>query len=101
MAGELTERYRELLDGCYDCVDRIVLNAYNTLCYSAAGFRHWWRRFMNGSDEHLDNTHLMRLAGRFSRRIRGFARAPGPGVRAVDLFGVPVLRTGYPGAGAD
>jgi hypothetical protein len=75
MADELTERYRELLDGSYDCVDRIVLNAYNTLCYSAAGFRHWWRRLMNGSDEHLDNTHLMRLAGRFSRRIRGFAKA--------------------------
>jgi hypothetical protein len=75
MADELTERYRELLDGSYDCVDRIVLNAYNTLCYSAGGFRHWWRRLMNGSDDQLDNTHLMRMAGRFSRRVRGFAKA--------------------------
>ena len=31
MGDELTERYRNLLDGCYDCVDRIVLNAYNKL----------------------------------------------------------------------
>jgi len=38
MADELTERYRDLLQGSYDCVDRIVLNAYNTLCYSAGGF---------------------------------------------------------------
>jgi len=38
MADELTERYWNLLDGCYDCVDRIVLNAYNSLCYSPAGF---------------------------------------------------------------
>ena len=75
MADELTERYRHLLDGCYDCVDRIVLNAYNTLCYSAGGFRHWWRRLMGGSDEQLDNAHLMRMAGRFSRRVRGFAKA--------------------------
>ena len=32
---------------------------------------------MNGSDEHLDNAHLMRMAGRFSRRVRGFAKAHG------------------------
>jgi hypothetical protein len=75
MADELTERYRDLLQGSYDCVDRIVLNAYNTLCYSAGGFRQWWRCLMDGSDEHLDNAHLMRMAGRFSRRVRGFGKA--------------------------
>jgi len=75
MADELTERYRDLLQGSYDCVDRLVLNAYNTLCYSPGGFRQWWRRLMDGSDEHLDNAHLMRMAGRFSRRIRGYAKA--------------------------
>jgi hypothetical protein len=30
---------------------------------------------MYGSDEQLDNAHLMRMAGRFSRRVRGFAKA--------------------------
>ena len=75
MADELTERYRDLLQGSYDCVDRIVLNAYNSVCYSAGGFRQWWRRLMHGSDEQLDNAHLMRMAGRFSRRVRGFAKA--------------------------
>jgi hypothetical protein len=74
---ELSESYGELLDGCYDCVDRIVLNAYEPLCYSAGGFRTWWRRLNAGSDEDLDTTHLMRLAGRFSRRLRAFARARG------------------------
>jgi hypothetical protein len=29
MADEFTERYRDLLTGWYDCVDRIVLNAYD------------------------------------------------------------------------
>jgi len=75
VADELTERYRDLLQGSYDCVDRIVLNAYNSVCYSAGGFRQWWRRLMHGSDEQLDNAHLMRMAGRFSRRVRGFAKA--------------------------
>jgi hypothetical protein len=75
VADQLTERYGDLLQGNYDCVDSIVLNAYNSLCYSAGGFRQWWRRLMNGSDEQLDNAHLMRMAGRFSRRVRGFAKA--------------------------
>jgi hypothetical protein len=34
----------------------------------------WWRA-LTGSDETLENTYLMRLAGRFSRRIRGYAKA--------------------------
>ena len=75
MGDDLRQRYSQLLDGTYDCVDRIVLNAYNRFCYSAGGFREWWRRLMNGSDEQLDNAHLMRMAGRFSRRVRGFAKA--------------------------
>ena len=72
---ELSERYGELLTGSYDCVDRIVLNAYVSLCYSPGGFRTWWRRLHDGSEEQLDNTHLMRMAGRFSRRVRAFATA--------------------------
>jgi hypothetical protein len=31
----------------------------------------------DGSDETLENTYLMRMAGRFSRRIRGYAKAHG------------------------
>src|SRR5436189_5731800 len=74
MGDDLRQRYSQLLDGTYDCVDRIVLNAYNRFCYSAGGFREWWRRLMSGSDEQLDNAHLMRMAGRFSRRVRGSPR---------------------------
>ncbi len=31
MTDELSKRYGELLAGAYDCVDRIVLNAYYSL----------------------------------------------------------------------
>ena len=65
--------YADLLTGQYDCVDRIILNAYFPLACSPGGFRTWWRS-LEGSDDTLDNTHLMRLAGRFSRRVRGWAR---------------------------
>lgn len=77
IADDLTERYADLLTGSYDCVDRIVLNAYFSVAHSPGGFRVWWRRLHNGSDEQLDNTHLMRMAGRFSRRVRGWAAANG------------------------
>jgi len=76
MKDNLSSYYADLLDGTYDCVDRIVLNAYNSLCCSPGGFRKWWRSFA-GSDANLDNAHLMRLAGRFSRRVRAFAKAKG------------------------
>src|SRR4030088_1271933 len=46
MTDGLSTLYRDLLGGSYDCVDRIVLNAY-----------------------------FLRMAGRFSRRIRGYAKA--------------------------
>jgi len=74
MADGLTDLYQDLLTGSYDCVDRIILNGYFRMAHRPAGFRTWWRK-LTGSDDTLDNTHLMRMAGRFSRRIRGYAKA--------------------------
>lgn len=76
MADKLSTRYEDLLSGSYDCVDRIVLNAYFRMGHHPGGFRVWWRA-LTGSDDTLENVYLMRLAGRFSRRIRGYARANG------------------------
>ncbi len=71
---EYSDYYADLLDDTYDCVDRIVLNAYFPMGQTPGGFRTWWRQLM-GSDDKLDNTHLMRMAGRFSRRVRAHAKA--------------------------
>src|SRR5204863_2352568 len=76
MTDGLSSLYQDLLGGSYDCVDRIVLNAYFRMGHDPGGFRVWWRA-LTGSDETLENTYLMRLAGRFSRRIRGYAKAHG------------------------
>ena len=76
MSDSLSDRYAELLTGSYDCVDRIVLNAYYRMGHDPGGFRLWWRT-LTGSDARLDDAHLMRMAGRFSRRIRGYAKAHG------------------------
>ena len=68
-----TARYDDLLEGTYDCVGRIVLNGYCPLLCSPGGFRTWWRD-LYGSDDHLDNAHVMRWAGRFARRVRAMAQ---------------------------
>src|SRR6516225_3390819 len=91
MADRFSELYQDLLSGSYDCVDRIVLNAYFRQGHSAGGFRIWWEK-LTGSIETLDNAHLMRLSGRFSRRVRAWAKASGiplidcnPGERKHDI----------------
>ena len=74
MADAFTGRYEDFLDGIYDCVDRIVINAYLPGCGGGGGFRCWWRSLYDSEDK-LDNEHLMRMAGRFSRRLRAWALA--------------------------
>ncbi len=76
MPDQLSALYSDLLEGGYDCVDRVVLNAYFPMGQSGGGFRVWWRALYD-SDENLDDNHLMRLAGRFSRRLRAWAKANG------------------------
>ena len=61
MRDHLSTLYHEFLEDGYDCVDRVVLNAYFSLGPSGGGFRMWWRE-LYGSDENLDNNHLTQLS---------------------------------------
>ena len=70
---DLSDYYQELLEGRYDCPDRIVLNGYFSLGQQGGGFRYWWRQ-LTGSDQTLDQEHLLRMAGRFSRRVHAYAK---------------------------
>ena len=70
----LSARFSDRLEGTYDCPDRIVLNAFYSFGFTPGGFRDWWRK-LHGDDTKLDNTHIMRMAGRFSRRLRTWAKA--------------------------
>ena len=69
----LTAHYMPLLEGSYDCIDRIVLNAYCPMLLCAGGLRNWYRT-MEGSDEQMSDATLMRYAGRFSRRVQAFCQ---------------------------
>jgi hypothetical protein len=76
VADDFCERYGDLLTGSYDCVDRVVLNAFFPMGHNPGGFRCWWRA-LHGDDDDLDNTHLMRFAGRCARRVKAWAAANG------------------------
>ena len=43
MPDELSTLYSDLLEGSYDCVDRIFLNAYFPMGINGGGMRCWWR----------------------------------------------------------
>jgi hypothetical protein len=73
VADPLGLAYADLLIGQYDCVDRVIVNAYFPFACSPGGFRLWWRS-LEGGDDTLDNAHLIRMAGRFSRCVRGWAK---------------------------
>jgi hypothetical protein len=73
MPDQLSALYENLLEGSYDCVDRVILNAYFGMGQTGGGLRVWWRA-LHGSDDNLDDNHLMRMAGRFSRRLRAWAK---------------------------
>ena len=74
-SDEFSLRYSDLVTGSYDCVDRIELNAFFPLGYQPGGLRTWWRRLHDDGDAELDNTHLMRMAGRFARRVKAWGAA--------------------------
>src|SRR5256885_5642301 len=88
---EFSQYYAELLEGTYDCVDRIVLNAFYPLGQTGGGMRTWWR-CLRGDDSTLDDAHLRDMAGGFFRRppalsVRG-APSPlpaAPGARKHEL----------------
>ena len=52
-----------------------MLNAFYTPGYSPGGFRCWWRRLHDGSEDRLDSEHLMRMASRFARRVKAWGAA--------------------------
>ena len=95
MHESFSDYYGDLLEGQYDCPDRVVWNACFRLGHSPGGFRTWWRTCW-GSDDDPDDTHLRRLCVRFGRRLYAFARANGiPVVECTRGERQPLLAKDY------
>ena len=79
---DFSQYYSELLEGTYDCVDRIVLNAFFPMGQTGGGMRSWWRQ-LHGDDSQLDDKHLRDMAGTFSRRLNAFCGKQGIPIRGT------------------
>jgi hypothetical protein len=73
---ELSRHYAPILKGKYNCIDRIVLNAYCPMLLRPAGVRYWYRQ-LKGDDADLKTGGLMRIAGRISRRVQAYCKSNG------------------------
>lgn len=71
---EFAKYYQSLIQATYDCVDRLVINAYYPLGQTGGGFRAWWRNWQ-GSDQGLSNGKLKSLAGDVARRLKAYCAA--------------------------
>jgi hypothetical protein len=80
MADQLSTLYGDLLQDSYDCVDRVILNAYFTMGQSGGGLRTWWRA-LYGSDDNLDNHMSREMFG-----CNGMLALPGRTVYHGDLI---------------
>ena len=65
--------HAHLIEGSYDCVDRLVVNCYYQLGQTGGGFRTFWRRW-KGDDRRLSNEGLRQGAGDFARRLKAHCR---------------------------
>jgi hypothetical protein len=63
MFDAFVKRHAEWLDGCYDCLDRIVLNVYFLPGQNGGGMRQWWFRLRGDPVQTLKKNSLLKMAG--------------------------------------
>ena len=73
LKDKFSEHYADFLSGQYDCIDRIVLNAYYPKLLNGGGVRDWWRQ-LHGNDSGLNTTALMNMAGAMSKRVQAYCK---------------------------
>ena len=71
-ADDFSTYITELLEGRYDCVDRIILNGYFPMGQASGGLITWWSALH--PKEPVDQKKLLQMAGDFSRRVHAFAK---------------------------
>jgi len=73
---DLSSYYLKLVEGSYDCVDRIVVNAFYPLGQTGGGIRYWWRNW-KGGEETLSDAGMKAVAGDFARRLKAWCQRKG------------------------
>jgi hypothetical protein len=68
-SDDLSNYLAQFLEGSYDCLDRMTINAFYPLGQTAGGIRRWWREW-KGSDQGLSDAGMKAVAGDFGRRLK-------------------------------
>ena len=81
-SDDFSSYYASLLEGSYDCVDRITVDAYFAMGQTGGGLRQWWRQW-KGSDKGLSDAGLKALAAKHKsiQDVRGLGS-----MIAIELF---------------
>jgi hypothetical protein len=82
MTDGLSTLYQDLLGGSYDCVDRIVLNAYFRMGHDPGGFRVWWQALTGSDEQRTFTSELFSMPGTQRTRSRGRRRHRGRCIRS-------------------
>ena len=69
---DLSTYLADILDGTYDCADRICLRGYYPLGQTSGGLLTWWNQLFPNTA--LSEQGLRKLAGDFARRVHAYAR---------------------------
>jgi hypothetical protein len=72
MPDDFSTYITELLNGTYDCVDRIALRGYFPMGQTSGGLLTWWNQLHPGRP--LTQEDLRRMAGDAGRRVGAYAR---------------------------
>lgn len=70
-SDDLSTYLSDFLEGSYDCMDRITVNAFFPLGQTGGGIRSWWRHW-KGSDQGLSDAGMRAVAGDFGRRLKAW-----------------------------
>ena len=68
---ELSSYLADLLEGTYDCTDRISIRGYFPLGQTSGGLLTWWNKLFPQTP--LTEERLRKLAGDFGRRVAAYA----------------------------
>jgi hypothetical protein len=71
-SDDLSIYLADILEGTYDCTDRITVRGYYPLGQTSGGLLTWWNQLF--PDTALSEEQLRKLAGDFGRRVNGYAR---------------------------